>query len=304
MTDATVQMNRHQPEENDPTIRVALLVEYCGQSFYGSQFQPERPTVQSAMQEAFSRLSLQTSAVSFAGRTDAGVHAKGQVAHVDVALDGLANIPHLPAAMNAVLPDSISIRTAHLDTGREFNSRREAACKWYRYVIYNAPHRSVWASRQGSVHCKKPLDAAVMHLAAQELLGAHHFGSFKDSDTAVTNDICTVYHANVARDGDFVIFDIAADRFLYKMVRNIVGQLIAIGTVDKPLAPDTMRTVLERQDRRQAAATARPEGLSLMAILYKPPFNYFEEDVYVQQLKTILKPMESPHHENLFRKAS
>jgi tRNA pseudouridine38-40 synthase len=154
------------------------------------------------------------------------------------------------------------------------------------------------------VHHKKPLDAERMYQAAQHLLGPHNFKSFKDSDTAVTNDFCTIAHVNVARDGDFIIFDIAADRFLYKMVRNIVGQLVAIGSTDKPLAHDTILTVLEQEDRRKAAATARPEGLSLMAILYKPPFNYFEKDVYVQQLKTILKPMESPHHENLFRKAS
>jgi tRNA pseudouridine38-40 synthase len=304
MIDATVNSNMYQSEENDPTTRVALLVEYCGKSFYGSQFQPQYPTVQSAIQDALLRLSLKTSAVSFAGRTDAGVNAKGQVAHFDVIADDLERIPHLPSALNAVLPDTISVRDVKLGTGREFNSRREATCKWYRYSIHNAVNRSVWANLAGSAHYRKPLNAELMNQAAQLLSGMHNFKSFKDSDTAVTNDICTIYHANVVRDGDFIIFDIAADRFLYKMVRNIVGQLTAIGNADKPLASETILTVLEQQDRSKAAATARPEGLSLMAILYKSPFNYFETDVYVQQLKTILKPMESLHHENLFRKAS
>jgi tRNA pseudouridine38-40 synthase len=304
MTDATVQRNDYQPEENDPTIRVALLVEYCGTAFHGSQFQPGQPTVQQAIQTGLAQLHLTTSAVSFAGRTDAGVHALSQVAHFDLPEKALHTIPHLPSALNAVLPESVSIRGAYINTGMQFNSRRDASCKWYRYSIYNSVNRSVWAARHASALYRQPLDADAMNAAAQRLLGTHNFKSFKDSDTHVVNDICTVYHANVSRDGDFINFDIAADRFLYKMVRNIAGQLIAIGNTDKPLPPDTILTVLGQQDRSKAAAPARPEGLSLMAIDYKAPFNYFEADVYVQQLKTILKPMESPHHENLFRKAS
>lgn len=304
MTDTTVQNSALQPEEKDSTIRVALLVEYCGQFFHGSQFQPNKATVQHTIQQALQQLNLTTSAVSFAGRTDAGVNAHGQVAHFDIEADTLLNVPNLAKALNAVLPDTVSIRDAQVDTGRHFNSRREAVGKWYRYVIHNAPCRSVWASRGSSCHIPKALDAERMAEAARFLLGSHDFKSFKDSDTHVINDICNIFHAEVVRDGDFIIFDVAADRFLYKMVRNIVGQLMAIGSTEHPLPPDSILQVLAERDRSKAAATARPEGLTLMAVLYKPPFNFFEKDVYVQQFKNILKSMESLQNENLFRKAS
>jgi len=304
MTDTTVLKSSLQPEEKDSTIRVALLVEYCGLFFHGSQFQPDKVTVQRAIQEGLKQLNLETSAVSFAGRTDAGVNAQGQVAHFDVEQTSLANIADLGKALNAVLPDSVSIRGVHLDTGRQFNSRREAEAKWYRYVIYNAPMRSVWANRGASIHVPKALGAERMAEAARLILGSHDFKSFKDTDTHVTDDICNIFHAKVARDGDFIIFDVAADRFLYKMVRNLIGQLMAIGNVENPLPPETILQVLAERNRSKAAATARPEGLTLMAVQYKSPFNFFEKDVYVQQFKNILKPMESLQNENLFRKAS
>jgi len=304
MTNTTVYTQNFQPEENDKLIRVALLVEYCGRFFYGSQFQPSKPTIQQAVQEALNQLHLQTSAVSFAGRTDAGVSAHGQVGHFDVIEGSLVNVQNLVKALNALLPETISVRAAHINTGQAFNSRRDAHCKWYRYVVHNGATRSVWANRVATVYHSKPLDETRMAQAAQLLLGMHDFKSFKDSDTAVTNDICHILHAKVSREGDCIIFDIAADRFLYKMVRNLVGQLMAIGHTENPLPPETILQVLAEKDRRKAAATARPEGLSLMAVLYKSPFNFFEKDVYVQQLKNILKPMESLQNENLFRKAS
>lgn len=304
MTDTTVLTSSLQPEEKDSTIRVALLVEYCGIFFHGSQFQPDKQTVQQAIQDGLKQLHLKPSAVSFAGRTDAGVNAHGQVAHFDVEEASLANIQDLGKALNAVLPDSIAIRGIHLNTGRQFNSRREAEAKWYRYRIYNTSLRSVWANRSCAIHVPKGLDAERMAETARLILGSRDFKSFKDSDTQVTDDICNIFHAEVARDGDFIIFDVAADRFLYKMVRNLVGQLMAIGSVENPLPPETILQVLAERNRSKAAATARPEGLTLMAVLYKSPFNFFEKDVYVQQLKTILKPMESLQNENLFRKAS
>lgn len=304
MTDTTVQTQASQPEEKTLSIRVALLVEYCGQFFYGSQFQPNKSTVQSEMQGALSRLHLKASAVSFAGRTDANVNAYGQVGHFDIAENALSNIPNLTKALNAVLPETISVRDAYIDAGRQFNSRRDAQYKWYRYVIHNAATRSVWAERRSSLHYAKPLDANRMAQAAKLLMGVHDFKSFKDSATKITNDICDIQHADVYRDGDFIIFDIAADRFLYKMVRNLVGQLMVIGNAKKPLPPETILQVLAEKDRQKAAKTACPKGLTLMAVLYKSPFNFFEKDVHVQQLKNILKPMESLQNENLFRKAS
>jgi tRNA pseudouridine38-40 synthase len=305
MTDATVQSQSFQPEETDSTIRIALLVEYCGHNFFGSQFQPNRPTIQSEVEEALKQLGLKTSAVSFAGRTDSGVNALGQVAHFDIAAEALRNIPFLPAALNAKLPDSIAVRASHFNVSPNFHSRREAQYKWYRYRIYNSRTRSALMGPHAA-HYPQPLDVERMNQAAQLLLGSHDFKSFKDSDTVVTNDICDIKYIKIAKDGDFINFDVAADRFLYKMVRNMVGQLLLIGNVEAPQSPASILEVLAQRDRRSAAATARPEGLCLMAIVYPTPFNYFELDSRVQQLNHLLKlnQMESLQNENLFRKAS
>lgn len=291
-------------------MRVALLVEYDGSAFHGSQTQPDFPTVQVAIQNALRKLNLQTSAVSFASRTDAGVHALGQVAHFDVDRAALANVKRLDLALNACLPPTVSIRAVHLDAGFDFHSRRDALCKWYRYRIYNGANRSVWASRQAAAHYHQLLDAERMEQAARLIYGVHDFRSFKDSDTHVDNDVCDILYAKVSRDGDMVIFDIAADRFLYKMVRNITGQLIAIGNPRNKLAPENILQVMALRDRRQAAPTARPEGLTLMAIKHKPPFNFFAEDQTVRQFEKLMNQrftqtnMESPQDEDLFRKAS
>ncbi|HEY9686775.1 MAG TPA: tRNA pseudouridine(38-40) synthase TruA [Coleofasciculaceae cyanobacterium] len=307
MHNSTVQSDFSSPEEPTQNQRVALLVEYCGDAFHGNQFQPGRPTVQQALQEALAGLNLPASAVSFAGRTDAGVHARGQVAHFDIAKAAMANVQDLSGALNALLPETVSVKAVHF-TDRRFNSRREATCKWYRYVIYNHPSRSAWAGRQAAAHVRPLLDAARMDEAAKLILGLHDFRSFKDSATQEVDDICHIQHAQVRRDGDFIIFDIVADRFLYKMIRNLTGQLMTIGHSERPLPPETILSVMAERDRRKAAATAKPDGLSLMAILYQAPFNFFDADVHVRQLKQILKhpQLESLQNdnENLFRKAS
>jgi len=304
MTDATITESVFQPEENDLDQRVALLVEYCGSGFHGCQYQPNQPTVQHEIQVALGQLNLQTSAVSFASRTDSGVHALGQVAHFDIAHNTLANIPDLASALNAVLPQTVSVRAVNSRVTRAFNSRRDTAAKWYRYKIYNCIHRSVWAASNAALHYRPSLDVERMSQAASLLLGEHDFTSFKDFGSQVIDDICRVEYINVDREGDFIIFDIAADRFLYKMVRNIVGQLMVIGRASNPHPPEAIIKVLTERDRRKAAPSAPPDGLTLMAIQYKSPFNLFENDVYVKQFKNNLKSMESLHNENLFRKAS
>lgn len=295
MSETTAQLNSSSPEE---PVRVALLVEYCGSGFHGSQFQPGLPTVQSAMEAALASLNLKTSAVSFAGRTDAGVHARGQVAHFDVTAGALERLPNPVKSLNAMLPPTVAVRRVHPDAGMDFNSRREALAKWYRYVIHNSPERSAWAGLDAAT-VLKPLDAELMNQAAGLLLGTHNFESFKCPDTAVTDNVCTVYHSQVQRDGERIVFDIVADRFLYKMVRNLTGQLMAIGQAG--LKPEVIREVMNRRDRKAAATTAPAEGLTMMAVRYREPHNFFHTDQYVQTLTTL---MESMHNENLFRKAS
>ena len=203
MINAISQLNTFQPEEHDSITRVALLVEYCGKDFHGSQFQPNRPTVQAEIQLALSKLGLTTSAVSFAGRTDAGVNAHGQVAHFDLPEGALKNIPNLAAALNARLPNTVSIRDFHLNAHPNFHSRREAQCKWYRYRIYNSRQRSALMGAD-CAHAPQLLNVEAMNQAAQNLLGSHFFTSFKDSSSPETNDLCTIWHIQVQRDGEFI----------------------------------------------------------------------------------------------------
>lgn len=294
-------------KETPDLMRVALLVEYNGARFAGSQFQPSRPTVQSTIQEALAALNLQTSAVTFAGRTDAGVHARGQVAHFEMARDGLKNIPSLREALNAkLMAHGIGIRDVRQDVGFKFHSRHRAELKWYRYQVLNTPQNSVWAPAD-SVWMARPLDVERMNQAAQAMLGRHNFNSFKCPDTLVVDDICDVRLTRVSRQGEMVIFDVVANRFLYKMVRNLMGELLEIGKAQRPV--EHIHYLLEAR-QRVSGITGKPEGLSLMAILYQPEYRFFERDYYVQQLKGMIEnpqhAMESKNNElqNLFRKAS
>ncbi len=286
--------------------RIALLLEYNGSAFSGSQFQPGQPTVQQAVMDALAKLNLDVSGFMMSGRTDAGVHARGQVAHFDIPAGSLQNIPNLVVALNAILPETVRVRDDRVDVGADFNSQRSAEYKWYRYTVYNASQPSVWAPLD-SVWVKHPLDVSRMDQAAQRLLGTHNFKSFKCPDTPILDDVCHVYHAGVRQEGNLVIFDIVANRFLYKMVRNLMGQLLVIGK--QGLSPHTMTDVLAYQDRTQAAAIAKANGLSLMAVKYQEGHHFFESDPYVRFAQALYEQTsqiktESMQNENLFRKAS
>lgn len=301
----------HAPQ----TERVALLVEYHGQPYAGSQFQSHKeeviPTVQSTLENALRQLNLTVSAVHFSGRTDAGVNARGQVAHFDILQpDGLKNIPRLAASLNAVLPETVSVKAVALNVNHQFHSQLSATHRWYRYTILNHPERSALAPRD-SVWIKSPLDTERMNQAASELVGTHNFKNVKCLDSDTTNDICHISHASVRKEGNLVIFDIVANRFLYKMVRNLMGLLINIGRandlnrdINRSYAPGTVLTAIAQEDRaRSSWETAKAEGLSLMAVLYPEAINYFQTDEYVQILEQLLL-MESMQDENLYRQAS
>lgn len=309
-----------------PPQRLALHLEYNGGCFHGSQFQHQdgliRPTVEHALQEAFAALHIPLSALHFSGRTDAGVHAQGQVLHLDLEPNALAHIPHLPSSLNAKLPSSISIKGAS-PAAAEFHSQLSAKQRWYRYQILNRPTRSAVAPI-GSTWVKEALCLETMTEAAIYLLGEHDFKSFKCPDTPNPENICVVSYVSLHKSDDFIIFDIVANRFLYKMVRNIVGLLVSIGKINAQQAgafpPQRIQTVLNAGDRKEAGPSAKAEGLTLMAVQYSEPFNYFHQDPLVKALERFMKPqhlgsavsirpnspttihMESIPHENLYSK--
>lgn len=288
--------------------RVVMLVEYDGSSYFGSQYQVMDgrvyPTVQSVLRDAFDTLNIDCRAFHCSGRTDAGVHAHGQVVHVDLLEDNaLQNIPDLATSLNAVLPGSISVKACVSGVSSQFNAQRDATHRWYRYRVLNRSQRSALMPAS-SMWVRGQLDAERMAHAAQTLVGTHNFRGFRCSDTDVENDICSVSYTTVQRQGDWVVFDIVANRFLYKMVRNLMGLLLAIGSDTNPTSPEVVTEVLACGDRtRFSWRTAPASGLSLMAVLYPPEHNYFHTDEHVQILQTLIN-MESKQDENLFRKAS
>lgn len=306
------------------TKRVAILLEYHGGAFFGSQMQAGGPvTVQSVLLDALNQLGLTPTGMLLAGRTDTGVHAQGQVAHFDVPDNALTNIDDLQTALNALLPPTVAVKDCVIGVDSGFHSLKMATHKWYRYVIYLAPQRSVWMP-QNAVWLdsgRYTLDIERMQAAARLIQGCHQFTSFQSQTRAkrLENDVCDIiyagFHQETAKPGQIsefsgtlLNFDIVGNRFLYKMVRNLMGQLLQIGQATPGRTPQlqdptAILTVLNQHDRTQAAGVAKANGLSLMAVHYASPQDYFKTDPLVQTLTNFLitEPID---YENLFRKAS
>ncbi len=240
-----------------------LLIEYDGSSFHGWQIQPDRPSVQAALEEALATALRVSVSVVGSGRTDAGVHARGQVAHF--ATEAPVNLFRLRRSLNGLLSPSIAV----LDVAQApdgFHARYDARQRLYHYHATVQPRaldqHMRWAIRP------EP-DWELMNEAAQHLLGEHHFGAFCLTKSETTNRVCTVEYAHWVpelRDGDWR-FEIAADRFLHGMVRAIVGTLVDIGHGRRQ--PDSLPEVLASRDRREAGPAAPAHGLVLERVTYE-----------------------------------
>lgn len=242
---------------------IKLTLEYDGSAYAGWQRQPNRPTIQEAIETAVERVSGIKVPVIGAGRTDAGVHALGQVAsfHVEHPLPPRNWV----RALNAHLPASITVLAAELmpDT---FHARYSARGKLYEYRIVNRPERPA-IDRFYCWHVRHPLDDIRMNDAAARLIGAHDFSSFQTQPTDNENPICHLHHLAVMRRGNHITIEAYADRFLKQMVRSIVGTLVDVG-LGKRL-PETIQSILEARDRSFAGKTAPPEGLFLVRVDYE-----------------------------------
>lgn len=248
-------------------MRVALGVEYDGTNFRGWQTQQAGVrTVQEELERALSRVANQPITVVCAGRTDAGVHGTGQVAHFDTTA---------PRAMkswvmggNTNLPGDISVRWA-VPVEEDFHARFAAMSRRYRYVIYNHGrppglfrHQVTWNHR--------PLDVSAMQEAAALLEGEHDFSSYRSVHCQAKSPVKTVHSLRLYQQGQLIILEAHANAFLMHMVRNIAGVLMSIGAGKRPVS--WSRQVLEARDRRQGGVTAPPYGLYLVDIEYPPQF--------------------------------
>lgn len=242
--------------------RIALGIQYDGTSFQGWQSQPHGQTVQDILERALSQFATIPLKVQCAGRTDAGVHALEQVVHVDVPM--VRSMESWVRGTNSFLPDAIAVRWA-IEVGEEFHARFDAFKRTYHYVVHNHPVRSpLWHNRAGWYH--KPLDAALMHEAAQSLIGAHDFSAFRAAQCQAKSPVKTMHQVTVQRHGDLVIISLSANAFLHHMVRNIVGSLVYIGAGKQPVT--WMSHLLQETNRTLSAPTFGAAGLYLSAIHY------------------------------------
>jgi tRNA pseudouridine38-40 synthase len=247
-------------------VRIALGIEYCGTDFSGWQLQEGTRTVQGCVEDAVSRVADRPLRVVCAGRTDARVHALGQVVHFDT---GAARPPHAWVfGANSHLPGDVSVRWAR-PVAADFHARFSAVRRHYRYVIYNSGVRpAVWRSRVAWEF--RPLEEDRMREAAALLVGEHDFSSFRSYACQAKTPVRTLHSLEVARRGGFVIVDAVANAFLHHMVRNLAGVLMEIGTGKRP--PSWAREVLEARDRRLGGVNAPPDGLYLIGVQYPERF--------------------------------
>lgn len=242
--------------------RVKLTVAYDGTNYCGWQVQPNGVTIESELNRHLSELLREEIHVTGASRTDAGVHAMGNVAVFDTS----ARMPaeKISYAMNTRLPEDIRIQCSE-EVATDFHPRFCRTVKTYEYKICNRKFPDP-CSRLYSLHYYWNLDVKKMQQAAEHLVGTHDFASFCSHKPEITDHVRTIYSLDVTRSGDMITVRVCGNGFLYNMVRIIVGTLLRVGS--GMIDPDEIPAILEARDRGRAGETARPQGLTLVEIRY------------------------------------
>ncbi|GFN45592.1 tRNA pseudouridine(38-40) synthase TruA [Candidatus Regiella insecticola] len=246
--------------------KIALGIEYSGSNYSGWQRQKDASSVQGCLENALSKVADHPVTVFCAGRTDAGVHATGQIVHFTT--HSMRPEHAWTMGVNANLPQDIAVRWVK-PVPEKFHARFSALARCYRYIIFNHCYRSAILAG-GISHYHLPLDEKKMARAAQHLLGEHDFTSFRALQCQSKTPLRNVQQINISRYGAYIVVEIKANAFLHHMVRNIVGSLIEIGCGRQN--EDWLKQLLALKDRKQAAATAKAEGLYLVAVDYPACF--------------------------------
>ena len=247
-------------------MKIALGIEYDGSRYFGWQRQQAVKSVQQTLEQALSKVAAEPISVFCAGRTDAGVHATGQVIHFESQAERQPQAWTL--GVNANLPDDIKVKWGKT-VDEEFHARFSATARRYRYLIYNNPLRPAILVN-GLTHYHLPLDHQKMHRAGQALLGELDFSSFRAAQCQSRSPWRNLHHLNVSRFGQFIVVDTQANAFVHHMVRNIVGSLIEVGNGNRP--EQWLAWLQQQKDRTLAAATAKAEGLYLVDVTYPSDF--------------------------------
>ncbi len=244
-----------------PKRNIKLEISYDGTHYHGFQTQPNRPTIQAELAKVLLGLTGTNTRIAASGRTDAGVHARKQVANFK--LDVGIPLERLPLVFNLSLPADIRVMTAS-EVPATFHSRYDAVSKTYRYYIYNSRINDVF-KRQYSWHIPFAIDVAKMHAAAEYFVGEHDFTSFS---TLYGKDdrVRTIASSALWQEGEQVIYEVSGDGFLHNMVRIMVGTLVKVG--DGTFLPEEIPIIMAKKDREAAGLTAPANGLFLWDVVY------------------------------------
>lgn len=243
-----------------------LTIAYDGTRYAGWQIQPDLPTVQAELERAWQQITGETVRLTASGRTDAGVHAWGQVVGVKTASD--LSTGRFLRGLNAVLPDNVIVREIS-EAASNFHSTHDALRKCYRYQIHNSDVRPLF-DRLYVWHVPTPLDVDAMQEAGQGLVGRHDFASFETTGSERSSTVRTVVRLEVFRNEEHperITVEVEGDGFLYNMVRTIVGTLVEVGRGSR--SKSWPAEVLAARDRRLAGQTAPPQGLCLWRVDYE-----------------------------------
>ncbi len=247
--------------------RIALCVRYDGSNYYGWQRQEGLDTIQAQLEKALSLVANHPVTVVGAGRTDAGVHATGQIVHFDT--DAVRSEHAWVFGANTHLPRDISVmwvRPVSLD----FHARYSALSRRYRYIIYNHEIRPAVLAKAVSWYYRG-LEVELIQQSVPYLIGEHDFSAFRGAGCQSNTPIREVFNIEIVRQQKIVTIDVEANAFLLHMVRNIVGVLMTVGSGVRP--PKWVKEVLESRDRRRAAMTASPHGLYFVEVNYSAEFD-------------------------------
>ena len=240
---------------------IKITIQYNGKNYCGWQKQNNSPGIQGTIEKAIFDITREEVKITGSGRTDAGVHALGQVANFKI--NSQIPVDRIPNALNAKLPKDISIVKAE-EVDEDFHSRYSAKKKTYRYQVYNSLYRSpIYADISYPV--KYDLDIDKMKKEAKSLIGTYDFKGFMSSGSSVIDTVRTIYNIEVSKSEDLIIIEIEGNGFLYNMVRIIAGTLVDIG---RGRIAEKMSTIIESKSRSMAGHTAPAHGLFLKKVDY------------------------------------
>ena len=240
---------------------IKIVTQYNGQNYCGWQRQPNSLGIQGTIEKAIYEITKEEVKITGSGRTDAGVHALGQVASFKME----SNIPvnRIPSALNAKLPKDISIIECN-EVDEDFHARYSAKGKRYRYLIHNSDYRSP-IYKDISYHVKYELDFEKMKEEARNLIGEHDFKGFMSSGSAVKDTVRTIYNVTLEKKENLIVFEVEGNGFLYNMVRIIVGTLVDIG---RGRINESLKDIIVSKERGRCGHTAPAHGLFLKKVDY------------------------------------